>query len=373
MDDFYCPAMLKKNHRMTECEKYIVPDEGPLQGYIDYVSNELPINDLTEVFGLHDNAEITSQIGITDAMLSIALAVSQSSGGGGGGGKSDDQLLMEAADEIINKIPAPFNTEAAGKKHPLKYLESMNTVLAQELLRYNRLNTTVQSSLKQAKLAIKGEIPLTPDLEALITSVLQNKQPALWSKKSYPSLKPLGGYIVDFVLRLEFMQKWIDEGAPANTWISGLFFTQSFMTGAKQNYARKYTIAIDTIDFGFKVVNDEVETDLTKPPEDGVYVYGLFLEGCRWNEEKNALDESMPKVLYTKMKSIHILPQKKTEINNGHSYMCPVYKTAARFGTLTTTGHSSNFVVDIYIPMQKKHKERHWIKRGVAMLTSLSE
>jgi dynein heavy chain len=120
-------------------------------------------------------------------------------------------------------------------------------------------------------------------------------------------------------------------------------------------------------------VNDEKETDLTKPPEDGVHVYGLFVEGCRWNEEKAALDESMPKVLYTAMKTIHILPKKKTEINHGHSYMCPVYKTSARFGTLTTTGHSSNFVVDIYIPMQKKHKERHWIKRGVAMLTSLND
>jgi len=145
------------------------------------------------------------------------------------------------------------------------------------------------------------------------------------------------------------------------------------MTGAKQNYARKYTIAIDTIDFAFNIINDEKETDLSKPPEDGVYVYGLFLEGCRWNEEKAALDESMPKVLYTKMKSIHIIPKKKSEIDHGHSYMCPVYKTAARFGTLTTTGHSSNFVTDVYIPMQKKHKERHWVKRGVAMLTQLSE
>lgn len=109
-------------------------------------------------------------------MLAIALSVSQSSGGGGGeGGKSSDQLLMEAADGIINKIPAPFNTELAARKHPLKYLESMNTVLQQELLRFNRLNNIVVSSLKQAKLAIKGEIPLTPDLEALISSVLQNK------------------------------------------------------------------------------------------------------------------------------------------------------------------------------------------------------
>lgn len=47
----------------------------------------------------------------------------------------------------------------------------------------------------------------------------------MWAKKSYPSLKPLAAYIMDLVQRLEFMQKWIDEGAPANTWISGLFFT----------------------------------------------------------------------------------------------------------------------------------------------------
>jgi dynein heavy chain len=45
---------------MTECEKYIVPDEGPLETYVNYIENELPLNDLTEVFGLHDNAEITS-------------------------------------------------------------------------------------------------------------------------------------------------------------------------------------------------------------------------------------------------------------------------------------------------------------------------
>lgn len=123
---------------------------------------------MTEVFGLHDNAEITSQIAITNSMLAIALAVSSTGGGGGAGAKDDDTLLMEAADDIIGKIPPKFNTEAASKKHPLKYLESMNTVLAQELLRYNRLNGVIISSLKNAKLAIKGEIPLTPDIEDLI-------------------------------------------------------------------------------------------------------------------------------------------------------------------------------------------------------------
>lgn len=81
----------------------------------------------------------------------------------------------------------------------------------------------------------------------------------------------------------------------------------------------------------------------------------------------------MPKVLFTSMKSIWILPKKRSEIDYGHSYMCPVYKTATRAGTLSTTGHSTNFVLYLYLPMQKKHQSKHWTQRGVAMLTTLSD
>lgn len=145
------------------------------------------------------------------------------------------------------------------------------------------------------------------------------------------------------------------------------------MTGAKQNYARKYTIAIDTVDFSYNVISDETKTDITKPPEDGVYVWGLFLEGARWDNEKEALVDSHPKVLYSKMQTIQILPMKRAEIDFGHSYECPVYKTAKRAGTLSTTGHSTNFVMYCFLPLQKKDTERKWVKRGVAMLTTLSD
>mmetsp|Transcript_6415 Transcript_6415/g.10885 ORF Transcript_6415/g.10885 Transcript_6415/m.10885 type:complete len:146 (-) Transcript_6415:33-470(-) len=145
------------------------------------------------------------------------------------------------------------------------------------------------------------------------------------------------------------------------------------MTGAKQNYARKYVIAIDQIDFDFQIISNEEKTDINIPPADGVYVYGLFVEGARWDEKKESLEESMPKVLFTNMKTIWIIPRKKDDIDYGHSYKCPVYKTATRAGTLSTTGHSTNFVLYLYLPMQKKHHEKHWVKRGVAMLTSLSD
>lgn len=368
LEDFYSPEMLNKNHKMSESGKYFVPTVGDLSSYTDFIRNEMPLNDLTEIFGLHENAEITSAINITNNMLGVALLL-QGAVSSGGSGKSQDDILRDLATELLEKLPKDFDNEYAAKKHPICYEDSLNTVLQQELLRYNKLLQVVRSSLINVGKAIKGEVPLSVELEAVCASLFNNLVPEIWHKRAYPSLKPLASWIIDFLERLKFMQSWIDNGAPKNFWISGFFFTQSFLTGAKQNYARKYVIAIDFIEFDFIVLSDESKYDFEKGPDDGVYVWGLYVEGARWDSEQEALEESQPKVLFSTMKGIWILPGKRDDIDYGHSYKCPIYKTARRAGTLSTTGHSTNFVLYLYLPMQKKHQSKHWTKRGVAMLT----
>lgn len=123
-------------------------------------------------------------------------------------------------------------------------------------------------------------------------------------------------------------------------------------------------------------------------PEDGAFIRGLFLEGARWDVGTHVIAECHPRELFVPMPYIHLYPKLRTDVpvvegipeqytghisGTAHVYMCPVYKTSFRQGTLSTTGHSTNFVMFIRLPMAAEHKQKHWIKRGVAMLTQLDD
>jgi len=54
--------------------------------------------------------------------------ITQSSSGGGGGGSSD-AIINKLANSILTEVPQIFNVEAAEKKWPISYNQSMNTVL----------------------------------------------------------------------------------------------------------------------------------------------------------------------------------------------------------------------------------------------------
>ena len=127
---------------------------------------------------------------------------------------------------VIPQLPKDFDLHWTMQRYPVRYGESMNTVLLQEMERFNRLTRTIRSSLISLHKALKGLVVMNAELESLSNALLMGKVPEYWCKRSYPSLKPLGSYIADLLHRLKFLQEWMDQGKPSVFWISGFYFTQ---------------------------------------------------------------------------------------------------------------------------------------------------
>nr|XP_021153643.1 dynein heavy chain 12, axonemal isoform X1 [Columba livia]XP_021153644.1 dynein heavy chain 12, axonemal isoform X1 [Columba livia]XP_021153645.1 dynein heavy chain 12, axonemal isoform X1 [Columba livia]XP_021153646.1 dynein heavy chain 12, axonemal isoform X1 [Columba livia]XP_021153647.1 dynein heavy chain 12, axonemal isoform X1 [Columba livia]XP_021153648.1 dynein heavy chain 12, axonemal isoform X1 [Columba livia] len=366
LDDFYNPDIIENpRYIFSPSGNYFAPPKGTYEDYIEFIKG-LPFTQQPEIFGLHENVDISKDLQQTKIIFeSLLLTQGGGAQGTSGGG---DSTLYDIADDILSKLPNDFDIESSLSKYPVRYEESMNTVLVQEMERFNNLIRTIRITLINLKKAIRGLVVMDAQLEAVCGSLLVGKVPEKWAKRSYPSLKPLGSYILDLLQRLRFLQDWYELGKPTVFWLSGFYFTQAFLTGAMQNYARKHRIPIDLLGYEFQVIPQDTADSA---PEDGVYIHGLFLDGARWDRIKGILAEQHPKVLFDAMPIIWIKPTPKLDIKKSNAYICPLYKTSERKGVLSTTGHSTNFVIALMLDTDKP--VQHWIKRGVALLCQLDD
>ncbi|XP_055844482.1 dynein axonemal heavy chain 12 [Episyrphus balteatus] len=360
----YVNEQAATNHRymFANDDAYILPRKTEHREILRYINEYIPSLPPPEVYGLHSNAGITRDLQMTNTLLdSMILTLGSSSADASD--ENSEASLLATIHQIQSNMPPEFDIEKAKEKYPVDYKESMNTVIVQEMERFAKLQKEIIGTCVELQKAIKGISVMTPQLELVIQAIQFKKVPTKWMSKSYPSLKPLSSYIVDFYKRLKWLQDWYDHGKPATFWISGFFFTQAFLTGAMQNFARKYKIPIDTLTFDFVVLDSK---SMEIPPEDGVYINGIFLEGARWNWDKHLLDEQIPKILIADVPVIHLMPVLTVKLDEGTRYKCPLYKTSERKGILSTTGHSTNYVIPILL--ETLVPATHWVKRSAALI-----
>lgn len=117
---------------------------GSREDYINYI-NSLPLNPNPEAFGLHENAEIITNQNDTRLILENVQSIQPRASAGGG--KTREELIGEIAVSIEEKLPPPFDEDAIAEKYPTDYNESMNTVLCQEIGKYQKLIVMMTESL----------------------------------------------------------------------------------------------------------------------------------------------------------------------------------------------------------------------------------
>ena len=395
LDQYITPDVMDDDYKFSKSGTYYIPESGEgfeqREHYTDYLST-LPVTPAPEVFGLNENAAITCLQNEMLDMFSTVMSLEGAGGGGGGDEKTPEEIVFDLCDQYLSTIPTPLNEEDVYNKYPTDYNECMNTVLMQEVTRYNKVLEVIHESCAQLKLAIGGFVVMSSELEKAFRSINNNQVPDMWQDFSYPNLKPLAAWVNDLLKRMEFVQSWYDDGAPGSYWISGFFFPQAFLTSTRQNYARQRQLPVDTIDYDY-IVKDDVEWGEIKEKPDpevgGCFIYGIYVEGAIWDYEEHCLAEPRPKELFSTMPSFWLKPvQNREEPTHEFRetffpdpsgsypddetrtvYQAPLYKILTRAGVLLTTGHSTNYVMNMEV--SSKQPQDYWIRAGVAMFLAL--
>jgi dynein heavy chain len=177
----------------------IEPDpDAPHGSYLSYIDG-LPLNAEPEAFGMHNNASITCAIADADENFSVILSLQPRVGDGGG--FSREEHIDRIAKEMQMQLQSPFDIEAVSTQYPTNYHESMNTVLVQEVQRYNSLLCVMSRTLEELQKALKGLVVLSAGLEAISAALFDQGVPSVWQAVAYPSLKPLGPWFKDLLAR----------------------------------------------------------------------------------------------------------------------------------------------------------------------------
>ncbi|XP_021206053.2 dynein axonemal heavy chain 6 isoform X1 [Bombyx mori] len=387
---FFSAPTLEDGYVYSQSGRYYCPRADKLEAYKEYMDT-LPVIEVPEVFGMHDNANIAFENKESNTLIQTIVEV-QPRAGGGGGGDTPDQIVWRICDQVRSTVSKKIDKASVNPDlmvpDDMGQLHSLTTVLLHETDRFNALLALIHSSLGELQKAIKGIVVMSEAFEEVFNAFLNNRVPAMWHKKGYNSLKSLGSWIHDLVLRIDFMEKWLVDGLQPSSWVSGLFFPQGLLTGALQSYARRYRVPIDALVYDFKPIpfflsqddvykhnkknikdGDDVFGALTVP-EDGVNIHGLFIDAGRWDSENNCLVDALAGQMNPPLPVVWFYPVLELPKPDPR-YQAPLYKTSERAGTLSTTGHSTNFVLPVLLPTHMPPD--FWIIRGTALLTQVTD
>ncbi|XP_031338901.1 dynein heavy chain 2, axonemal-like isoform X2 [Photinus pyralis] len=363
INQFFCEeALTNPYHRLSSLPTYYIPRDGSLESYLNYV-NVLPNTDRPETFGQHPNADIASLNSETRSMCEtlMSLQIQTSSGTA----ELKEEKVSQMAADVLCKIPSPIDYETTDKligahKTPL------DVVLLQEIQRYNALLIGIRVSLNDLQKGIKGLVVMSSELEDIFVCIDEGRVPSPWLK-TYPSLKLLGSWTRDLVLRVDHFSQWAETiKPPMFFWLSAYTFPTGFLTACLQAAARTMEVPIDMLGWEFTVQTVE-EYAIVEKPSSGVYIKGLYLEGGGWDKKTSTLIEPQPMQLVCAMPLIHFKPTEQLKKRTRGLYQCPAYYYPIRTGM---QGWPAFIVaVDLKCSSEGSH---YWVKRGTALLLSLS-
>ena len=175
----------------------------------------------------------------------------------------------------------------------------------------------------------------------------------------------MGVWFVNILTRAEQFTSWLRNGRPNTFWLTGFFNPTGFLTANRQEVCRKHSKdswALDDVIDSSEVLRLERD-EVKKGPDEGIYIYGLYLDCAKWEKPKDRLADSDPKVLFAPLPVLWITGCLATAGKGDKNvyYDCPVYKAPRRTGL--------NFIASVLL--RTEDMPQKWTLRGVALLATI--
>merc|ERR1711985_21417 len=91
-------------------------------------------------------------------------------------------------------------------------------------------------------------------------------------------VKPMAGWLIDLIARIEQLTNWGMYGAPKIFWLAGFTYPSSFLTALLQFSARKNMVSVDTLSFDY-LPQGFSEDGIQAAPKEGAMIKNMILEG----------------------------------------------------------------------------------------------
>jgi len=339
-----------------------------MAGYNEYIDENFP-PESPACYGLHANAEIGFRLQQANVMFQNIESLQPRTAGGGAGLSVEDKA-KQSLDDILEKLPDAYDMIEINEKLAGEERTPFTSVFLQEIERMNILLALMKLSLFELDLGLKGDLTISDAMEEMMQCLYRETIPPMWEKKSYPTLRSLGPWVLDVLQRCAQLADWTgDLAVPKVSWFPGFFNPQSFLTAVMQTTARRNEWPLDKTVVQTEVTKKRDVDEVEAASRDGAFIYGCMLEGCRWDDKIGGLADSFPKELYAAMPVILVKAVTVDKAELKDSYGCPVYKTKMRpKGAL---GHPDGGYI-FTAGLKTKEAPSKWVMAGVALLADIS-
>lgn len=369
-------------------------------------AKKLPKDDPPELFGLHFNAEISSQIEDNLLLIENIRLLSPDILAQGIGTAPKEEQIINKIQNALTKLPNSLNTESAKRKILVITADKQTKFdptqysLFLEATRYNTLISTIRSDLKTIESALKGNTTLSPVIESMINLLYEDKVPYTWLN-FYLSTKKFSSYVNDLVVRVEFFNKWITNGFTTSYFIGYFTNPNGFITSIKQKYSLENKVLFNRITIDYKVNNED--DDVKATTKNGYIIKGLFIQGGLWDKKTSVVKDENIQDLYSSMPLIIMTPMIASDHENlGTSVLNQNQLLSGVSPLVLQTGPVKHWFPVYYIPIkgdylgknsyvmdiplnilkdkdkdgqEKTEKEyiSYWIKKGSCLLMSKND